>query len=57
MDDALFRVLSDAEYDALSMIQKVAYLRRAIDARNKIDDHLTYQLARIAEQAPLEHSK
>jgi hypothetical protein len=34
MDEQAFRVLSDAEYDALGTKEKLAYLRRAIEQTN-----------------------
>jgi hypothetical protein len=47
-EDEPFRELTDAEFDALSAPEKIGYLRRWVDAKNKIDDVLAERMARFA---------
>ena len=52
--DAPFRYLSDAEYQTLSPREKIAYLHRAIEHQNSIDEALAARITALGEQVAKE---
>ena len=45
-----FQILSDEEYAALSLAQKIDYLRRAMEARDLLDKQLSDPLAKSVDK-------